>query len=91
MKQAGRDFLLLSLLMSPVAYFLGTSVGGLAAQFLWTWDQGGEIPTGPTWVVIGSGLLAICLLNRALFKRLSQRLVEQAVQLSAADAARPRS
>jgi len=83
-KRAARDFFILSLLISPVAYFVGTFLGGLLAQFLWSWDPGGEMSDAVTWCVVGGGLLAICALNRVLFKRLSARLVEQAVQLAAA-------
>lgn len=82
--QAGKHFLLLSLLLSPVAYFLGTSIAGLLAQLVWKWEGDHDIPDGPMWLMLVLGLLGISLVNHMIFRRLSRRLVEQALQPGAA-------
>jgi len=85
-----RRFFLLSLLLGPIGYFVGTSVGGFIAKVSGLWRSDEVEPTGMTaWVVMGAGCLAISVVHLVLFRRMAAGLVDRAVQLAAgADAPR---
>lgn len=80
-----RRFFLLSLLLGPTGYFVGTSVGGFIAKTSGLWRTGDLEPAEVTmWVVIGAGCLAVSVVHLVLFRRMAAGLVDAAGEPQAA-------